>query len=443
MIRIVANYCRLLITLVIGVLIVRLLLGKGDTVFSVYAFLIFGLGVGQLVREAVRISILPSLHSALSTAPDSPEVFAGARGFVALSGFASFGLFLVVFALVGAYVDNFGGVDYWWLAVLARFLVSLAMLGLLDLQLVAVHNADYIKFNSIILSERLVELFSVAVAVRAVSGDFFLVYALSLGLLSLVLTLVGRWYRSGAAAGLSGRYCLRDGLDFFRSNKKAVWSGFSLVLTNSIHYRLMIVIAGLYAGAGVSAAIAFSSQMVGYIRQVVVGLTSGLDSVLGVAKHGDRNPNRIVFRQFFLAGLVVLSISLIWIVFQKELFSLAGMTAESGAYIQSVQLFQYFVVAVLIRSCGEVLVSHLVSQGIASRLSSVSFGFSLLLPVYMLLCLFFGFDTDLLGYVYVLIAAVVYLFWLPYLCRLIIPFHYTFGFILIAISVVVLSIRMS
>lgn len=447
--RIGANYLRLMVGLAIGVLILRTVLPLGEGVFGVYAFLVFGLAFGQLVREATRIAVLPSMSAIFSDTDTPGPKIESVAAFINLASVASVFLHLLSAVLVGLYISHQEEASsaWWGLAVFARLLSSLYFVRVLDLQLYSVHHGNYLVFNIVIVSERVLELLAVFVASLFPYYDFFLIYSLVLGSLSLFFLFASQAYKKHKVPQLYIKFTcgVEEGLLFYQSNRDAVVSGCSLVLTNSIHYRLVIVVTGLLMEGPVSSAIAISSQLVGYIRQVVVGITSGLDTVLGAVskRQGDGARNLMLKNQFVLTSIVVCVFSSAWLLFQPQIFALVGLGEMSPVYDLASLLFPLLVVSVVMRAGGEVFVSYLVSTGEAKKLSTVSICFSLLLPLAVLGGFFYieqGADfIYLLAIVYIFVATSVYFCWLPYLCRTIVSPVVSVGVNSISVSLVYFS----
>ena len=100
MLRIGSNYARLLTTFILGIAIVRILVGLGSDVFSVYALVTIGLGVGTMLKELLRLGLVPELGREFNDGLPNEVGFrvAYASSFVVALGFAVSGaLIMIVF----------------------------------------------------------------------------------------------------------------------------------------------------------------------------------------------------------------------------------------------------------------------------------------------------------------------------------------------------------
>ena len=65
--RIFSNYIRMIMTFSMGIIIVRLLLDKSQEIFSIYTLVTVGIGIGVMLKELLRIALVPRLSSAMAS----------------------------------------------------------------------------------------------------------------------------------------------------------------------------------------------------------------------------------------------------------------------------------------------------------------------------------------------------------------------------------------
>lgn len=295
LVRIGSSYARLLAGFLIGILLVRQLLSYGTDIFNIYTIITVGAGIGTMLRELIRIALVPHLSAAWTRHRDepSPEVFRRiyASGFHVSTITAAFGLLLM--GTVAHFLDQFA-IEPENLSAALAFLAARAVIMVISVTLSPLLSMlpvtqQFSRSNLLLFLERFSDF--VAAILPA-----FLLGAGASGAHALILFAIANVALSAMLYAITIVLMVRRQPLFLptwrhfawdRVKRVAVSAGWAagLVLSINIYLRFDTFFVNLVFGAAATVAFGIAVQLIGMVRQMTNGLVSGLDAV--VAKLGN------------------------------------------------------------------------------------------------------------------------------------------------------------
>lgn len=330
LLRIASNLGRMVLSLVIGLVLVRLVLGIGAQSYALYALIVAGFGLAILMREMLRVALIAPMNAALEQAEGdrrAPLVHKTLRDMehVALAVAVIAG---AIMALVAWTLPQFGILPedlpearrfvlwrgaYMVLAILAYpvFLYVLA-------------QRRQLLLNLLLLGERVVELSALLLALRllgpeggmAVLGEFaWLHVVLSIAFLTLS-TLALRPRPVAGVLSATGPRAL------WQTYRADLWNGLRDILAPMMFFRFDLVVLSAIFGPATTVLLGLSVQFTGYVRQASLAMVGGLEALFGRAHFakGRTNDNANALRLmrnattlqafvvFFLGGFLFLTL---------------------------------------------------------------------------------------------------------------------------------------
>lgn len=287
--RIGSNYVRLLLGFVIGVVTVRILIGYGQDVFNIYTLITVGAGVGIMLKELMRIALVPHLSRAWSgkgTAIDSSasftDVYAASFRTAGLAVF--FGLILMagvglVFHRFDVSHDNLGAA-YVFLACRAAIMAMAVgispMTGMMPVKM------QFNRWNGLQTAERVADLVSVCAPLvlgTMSQSDALIIFGLVSVFLYALLYLAIARVQIREDPALTPRWKGDGQRVLARAILGSMGWAAALVLSFNLYLRFDAFFINLQFGAAETVAFGICIQLVGMVRQVTAGLIFGLDAV--------------------------------------------------------------------------------------------------------------------------------------------------------------------
>lgn len=361
--RIVSNLVRLLSTFVIGLLVVRLLLGLGEEVYAVIAVLAAGSGIAQLLREVVRASMVPKLGEAWHS--DDPEQFARTYNSALLLCFGVGLLTLFVFAAMSR---------------------TLSLLNIPPLLLSAAQIFFWLKALQVVVTVASGPIVSIYVVTeRLVEYNIWLVLERAFDLVAVLATLFFFGDQSGPACLIAYGIFSTAGVVLFHIGPiclliiphprfrprlwRATWadcrhvsSSFGwnavYVVAMQMHLRLDVLIMNSWFGLTAGMLFALAGQFTSYVRVFAMGLVGGLDAMSArqQSRGNDAALRKLASRQMLLQGCAVFPATVIMLFGAEDLLRLwlGGRLANPEASIPILSLIcRVMILGIAARSMSE------------------------------------------------------------------------------------------
>ena len=407
--RIVSNYIRLATTFAIGVVIIRLMAEIGQSALVLYLLLVAGTGLAQLFKIVLRESVIPVLGLTFDgkSGRSFDQVY---RAAVVSSFFA--GLFcLLCFAVIWAVSGNLdlGGLGALTVAVAigscgAQTFASAVATPFLNAVLI---DHRIVSYNVFLILERLTELVAAVVALLlppeyGLEERVIVFYALSGGL--FLLLQVGIFVyatRCDARFRVSRGRLVRSDIRWiagFLGWNLAVVAGFAL------YTRLTMFTVNWGLGEGATLGLGLVLALIGYQRQIAMGLVIGLDAA--ISRHygkdtagGRRDAEALTIRSTYIqAVFAAFSIALLWVFIEPILrlwlgHSLAASDWDVG---QSVLLFKVMSIGIAARSISEGWMKFLSGKGEVRSFAPFILGGGAVFAVFVLVVVSRGTAWDVL-----------------------------------------------
>lgn len=387
MARVLTNYARLAIGLVAGVVVVRALLALGPVPYGVIVLLGVATGVAASVQEFLTTGIVPVTATAFHRRRAQPEqlaaIDAAAARLCRRVGFGVTAAFLLLAAgapWIGSPTDLLAGCRAFLVARGIEWGIVLAL---------APRRARYLVterttiLNGWLVAERLVDVVAAVIAAYAVGRGSPSLAIGVYGGVSAVLTIVAALVCSEPA-----RRELRLALDAHPdagrdpertreatdSVRRSIGANSLVSLALNFYLRGAIVVAYGVVGPAGAYAFGLAAQFGFYLRQVAMGLVTGIDGIAARVRYGEETAG---FTDFLRRGmnrqaLVVAPVSVVVALFAEDLLALwAGrrLADDSGALADTALLVRLLLVGVAARALSDPWMTALSGVGYARSLA--------------------------------------------------------------------------
>lgn len=388
--RIVSNYVRMACTFAIGIYIMRRLLSIDPSLFAVYTLLTVGLGVGMMIREALRMALVPFLRQHIK--PDgsiTSSQFQQSLTLTTIFALANTSLYFFIahmgslFNISATYADQFKdfvflrGIGYSFIIICVPFLNLLA------------NEYRMISYNCWLLAERVLDVVVIETIIRAlhdnstqplVSGG--IAYLVCTFFLMCLLILI-RKFTSREGISIKPKLITKTNYRYFL---KRIRSSGLLVVTMAMYFRFSLVIINIVFGEALAISYAIAVQVSSYLRQITMGLITGLDSYFA-RKSADRTKNLMakeVNKKALSSAIFLFLVFLTFIIFLRPLVQF--LTQGSDINIESVLIFStFFLCGVFIRATSETWMQFLSGLGKVNLYSTKVFCVAVISQAYVLI----------------------------------------------------------
>lgn len=313
-------------SLILGIVLVRVLLGYGVDAYGLYALVITGFGLSIIVREWLRVALLPGLieayHEKNRGDPLSAERIADAQTIAYAFGLCAFALFFMIAGLVvWMLLDG----AWSWLPlvfVMIRAVYALSSIWIYPTFLGFLARRQQVRLNIVLLIERVIEVGSAQViALMALPGYESLALFAALSTTGTMAFHLFIAFRAGHR-GVSSNPIL----NILRREREHIWAGFRDILAPMLYFRFDLIVLSVVFGPAVVAVMALGVQIVGYVRQISLAMVQGADAVFAnYALHHDdagNSSDRYFGRMVFLQAVVVLFVVGGFALFRDDLISI-------------------------------------------------------------------------------------------------------------------------
>ncbi len=382
LIRIAANYCRLAASLVLGLTLVRLLLGElGNDGYGLIALLGSTIGLSAFLRDVVRRSMIRELSAAHHSGSESgfrrtynaALLLASGVGLMTIALFGILMLLLPLFRIpepllpAARWFVMAKGIELFWLIALApsfnMYLVTERM----------------VEYNAWLVAERAAAVVAAAWitfgnSVHSTAYGIVMYGALSAGL--VVLTMLAASIR----IALTDRRLVPALRTVDREAFRPLlhiggWYAAVLVAMN-MHLRLGALIMNLAFGLWWNTVFGLAMTLTSYMRMIATGVTTGLDAVTGrlSSAHGEQVIRRLVHHSTRLHGVVTFPAALVLLVLAEPLLELwVGGRVEDAAHAMgpTIALVRILALGIAVRSISDGWITILYGAGHIARYAPV------------------------------------------------------------------------
>lgn len=364
--RIGSNYTRLLLGFLIGLFTVRQLLAYGHEVFNVYTIVTVGAGIGIMLKELMRIAVVPHLSRAIhSGAEDFGRVYAtctALAGVMVVLGVLLMGLLATFFGEFEVRPDM---VPYAQVYIAMRAVMLALGVGLSPLFAMLLVTQRFQQTNTLLTAERAADLagalapLAFAAAGLAQDGPALVIFgAATLVALMAVYIVAARYVlsldpRNKPRLGMTDRRVLAGILHTLG------WSAV-LVISVNLYLRFDAFFINLSFGLGGTIAFGICVQLIGFVRQMTNGLISGVDAVFSKLAHAGSGQSEglsardlMYFTTFMQALTTFYMVGFLCLCGAEVLRLWLGPTIDPSLIPLTVALLQAMLVGMGVRSISE------------------------------------------------------------------------------------------
>ena len=397
--RILSNYLRMCLSLVLGILLIRVLLLFGEGVYAAVALTASSIGVAAMLKETMRGATIPELgisyHS--KDAAKFDTAYASALVLSAIAGM--FGvLVLGIFLLFLGYFS----IDESLQAATAYFILSRMAVTFTSIFLSPVVNmmpitGRMVSYNFWLAMERIAEVSSALAVLYFVNLENSAEILIWFGVSSMIsMTIVNI---SAALYAIGGnRQFVPDFSGVSVSRIREVfssvgWNGAAVASVN-LYLRFDVFAVNIFFGVAGTVIFGLASQLAAYTRQVTMGLITGLDAVVSQksgnlgndALKGVAELNRRVFE---LQSISLCGVGIVLLLHSGFIIQLlfGDRLSNAGEQVPAIaQSFVFLMIGMIARGLSEGWMSILAGSGrIRDYALPVLIG-ALLNPVLVILC---------------------------------------------------------
>jgi hypothetical protein len=310
MIRILSNYARLLLTFALGIILVRMMAEIGPDAALIYMLLISSTGIAAMFKFALQNALVPALG--LTIDGRGPHAFQTVLWTSFVAGLAAGAFSLVLFGLFWLFSDsmNFGTLNERTIAIAlmgTSVQAFASSVGTSALNLILVERR-ILLYNILLVLERLVVFLAAlaALLLPAPTGvdERLQVFYVLVGLTSVLLQGLTMWLSSRRRPDLRLR---RTALQRTVNLWIAALVGWNAVVVIAFAFftRWPPLVVNWAEGETMTLTIAIVLTLIGYQRQLSMGLVVGLDAAVSRMVGGDRDADarRLAFRSTYLLAV--------------------------------------------------------------------------------------------------------------------------------------------
>ena len=375
--RVASNYLRLLTTFIIGLVVVRLQLRLGEDAFAFITLMLSNIGIALLLKEVVRAGVIPALGAAYhDDAQDNfRSVFNSALVVSFVVGIATAVLFLssTLFIPYLSIPEELHGAARYFIAVSAiGAFTTIVLSPIFHMYVVAERMVAY---NIWLMLDRAGDLLAVVITLcipwnGSVSQPIICYVTLATAS-EILVGVVSSYFamRATPRAQFAPRTSSRKSVvEFTRS---AAWIVVTTIAMN-LYTRVDMLLMNVYFGLFGTLVFGLATQATYYIRQLVMGVVSGVDAVSArVAKRESHaNMLQLIRNSTSLQAVVIFPMMFSLMIFAEELVALwvGGRLKDPDATIPTIAtMIRVLTVGVASRSLSEGWMSILNGAGKVDR----------------------------------------------------------------------------
>lgn len=414
-VRILSNYSRLLLGFLCGLILVRTLLGYGQAVYSVYALVTVGAGVGIMLRELLRISLVPHLSKGWHHKGDGSRfssIYTGSMSVALLT--ALFGMLLMAVLLYNFHkfdIDkdvHFGAYAY----VLSRTYIMVLAVCLTPMFAMLQIQQRFGESNGLILLERVGDLVAAIAPLYLLSdyasgSEVLLIFSIITALLYTALYIYSYIRIVSRSSVLKPSYLFSIPTEMRALANSIIWATL-LVVSINLYFRFNTLFVNLQFGETATIVFAISIQLIGMIRQLTVGITNGLDAVFASASNAGRDgqKTKVLVSSSYLQTIVIAS-TFVFFFFNVDVLLKfwVGDRVELEAIKTVSELTMLMMLGISFKAIAEIWMSSLNGTNQISHYVNYTFPVSLLNPA--ILCIAVVVFSEYLSIYFVAVLYVV------------------------------------
>jgi O-antigen/teichoic acid export membrane protein len=327
--RVASNYLRLLTTFIIGLAVVRLQLRLGEDAFAFITLMLSNIGIALLLKEVVRAGVIPALGAAYhDDAQDNfRSVFNSALVVSCVAGIATAVLFLgstLFIPFLSIPIELHGAARYFIAVSALGAFATIVLSPVFHLYVVAERMVAY---NFWLMLDRAGDLLAVIITISiawdgGVSQPIVCYVTLAtasevlLGVVSACFAL-----RAIPRAQIALRTASRKAITEF--TRSAAWIVVTTIAMN-LYTRVDTLLMNLYFGLFGTLVFGLASQATYYIRQLVMGVVSGVDAVSARVAKRETHANmlQLIRNSTSLQAVVIFPMMFSLMIFAEELVTL-------------------------------------------------------------------------------------------------------------------------
>ncbi|MBV7380166.1 MATE family efflux transporter [Maritimibacter dapengensis] len=372
-IRIASNYLRLLVTFASGLLIVRLLAEIGASALNIYLIVISGTGFAFFMKIVMQESVVPLLGLSFEDRSFARTYWISFL-FAAFASLFACTIFLVLWLLRDKFdTGNLPDTTFALALASGALRTVFSSLATPPTQALLVVGR-VVAYNVILASERLADLVAVVglLVVAGDAGDVKLANAFFVTSAALyILVQVAAFAVARAADARFGFRPVRIGARDLRWTRRIFGWNIAIVVAFLLYLRFSTLAVNVAFGEGPTLVLGLVFLLIGYQRQISMGLVIGLDAAIarlyGAGKPGPNAEIRaIVLRSTYVQSVFSFgSVTILWVL-ADPLFRywLGDSLRGSGWNVETAAtLFRIMSLGVLARSLSENWMKILNGQG--------------------------------------------------------------------------------
>lgn len=371
-IRILSTYARLITGFFIGLVLVRQLLSYGIDTFNIYTIVTIGAGVGIMLRELLRIALVPQLSAAYHKANSTTSVtFANVytTSYLLSVSAALFGSVLMIILALNLYRFSINETNLVAakIFIFCRMAIMFITVGLSPLICMLPVKQKFKESNFLLFVERLIDLVAVLTPVALsslIDNPPIVIFGFTGAVLITILYIfvTKRMIQSDPNLSLSlSNISIKS---MWKMLGLLKWAGL-LVFSVGLYIRFNTLFVNLTFGAIATASFGIAVQLTGMVRQITNGIVHGLDAVIAKSHAGDRS--NIDYRSDIIAfasriQTTVTSFALVYLVFCLDdllLIWLGGSVTQNELISLAAILTKIMLVGLTIKAISEVWMNDL------------------------------------------------------------------------------------
>ena len=431
-VRLTSNYLRLGVTFVSGLAIVRMLAEVGTSTLNIYLILLAGTGFAFFMKIVMQESVIPLLGLSFEGqgGRDFARVYWTSFIFAVISSLFAIVVFLGLWLAREHF--NLGALPAYVLGIslaTGAFKTVFASLATPPLQAILI-SGNIISYNVFLSLERLVDLVVLAVLLGFLSNlseeklasIFFIISAALHCILHVVIFFFSK--------RLDPRFFLKPVVltqEDFRWTRGIIGWNIGIVVAFLLYLRFSTIAVNISFGETPTLILGLVYLLIGYQRQVSMGLVVGLDAIVArtagsraVKSTRKVETQLIILRSSYVQSVFSFgSVILMWLLADAIFgFWIGDSLSESGWDQElAVSLFRIMSIGVLARSLSENWMKILNGQGLVGKYAPWLVAGSLAYAVIMLYWLFSKVDpTQVLTWLamaFAFLYTIVHLFVIP------------------------------
>ena len=275
-------------------------MGYGTEFFGLYTLITIGIGLSVMLREMLTRGLVPELGMHLENGIPKVKSFvqAYASSFVVSGSFVLIGISLMVILgvlLLPSEADSsLARAGYIFLGF--RILTMCFAIGFAPMLNLLIIMQRQVQSNFLKFAERLVELIAfltpIALFPQISHSDQLIYFGFFAFIGTVLIYLIAGFFITRIHEDFVPSLVNRQKAQIIKIYKTMGWGAIYVISMNA-HVRLNVIFAKLFFGALGVTIFGIAVQLMGYTRQLAVGLIVGLDAVFASLTNSDRSTKLI------------------------------------------------------------------------------------------------------------------------------------------------------